>query len=247
MTQRGLSTLFLSLLIFVSVFASAGLSSALLTMGANTLARGKLTGQVRRGLACPRGQNCPSEPASGVKLRILTAAGQEVKSVITDSRGLYGVSLPPGNYRIEMASLAGPGRTKDLPATVTIVAGAQERMDIFIDTGGRKVQAPRGMGVLLGRVTASPMSPVEGIGVVREPPLPGAKLVISTLRGEQIKSVVTDDRGAYSVELAAGTYRIEMAPPPLRCGKGAENLPATVTITEGKETRLDIRVDTGIR
>ena len=247
-TQRGLSTLFLALFILVSVFAAAGLSTALLARGANTSGRGKLTGQVRRGPACPRGQNCPSEPATGVALRILTPAGQEVKSALTDTRGVYTISLLPGTYRIEMAPLASSGRSKDLPATVTIVEGKQKRMDIFIETGNRKAQSVRGMGLLLGRVTAGPMSPVGGIGVVREPaPVPDAKLVISRLHGEQIKSVVTDDRGAYRVDLPAGSYRIEMVPLPRRCGRGAENLPATVTITEGKETRLDILVDTGIR
>lgn len=63
--------------------------------------------------------------------------------------------------------------------------------------------------------------------------------------GMRSRTVVTDDRGAYHVNLPAGTYRIEMAP--LTQGMFTKDLPATVTITEGKETRLDILVDTGIR
>ncbi len=97
-----------------------------------------------------------------------------------------------------------------------------------------------------------PLPPAPG---VRPPPGPipggstapvvGAKILVSDLMGMRSRTVVTDDRGAYHVNLPAGTYRIEMAP--LTQGMFTKDLPATVTITEGKETRLDILVDTGIR
>ena len=110
----------------------------------------------------------------------------------------------------------------------------------------REVQPQRGIGVLVGRVTSGPMFPVEGISDFRaRAPVPGARIIISGLDGHVIKSVQTDDEGGYSISLPPGTYRIEMAP--LARTWFTKDLPATVTITEGQESRLDIRIDTGIR
>ncbi|TAJ85667.1 carboxypeptidase regulatory-like domain-containing protein [bacterium] len=129
---------------------------------------------------------------------------------------------------------------------VSVNEGKQERMETFIHTGDRKSEPLRGMGVLVGKVTMGPMSPVEGLGASRPPaPVPAAKIVVSRLDGQETKSVVTDDRGVYSISLPPGTYRVTMAP--LSGGRFTKDLPATITITEGKETHLDILIDTGIR
>ncbi len=244
--------MFLGLLTCTCVIVwSSELGAARLTNGVQKPGRGKLGGRVTEGPACrekQRDKRCPSEPASGVNLRISTPSGKEVKSALTDARGIYDISLPPGTYRIDVAPQSDRGTTKDLPAIVTVVRGKQKTLDIFLETGNRQPQSLRATGVLLGSVTSGPMSPVGGIGHDRPPaPVAGARLVIATMDGQKVKSVVTDDRGAYRVTLPAGTYRIEMASPALRAGRGAENLPATVTITEGNEARLDIFVDTGIR
>jgi hypothetical protein len=249
---RKSSSLFLGLITGVCVIVWAlAFGATPLTRGRQKPASGKLTGKVRQGHACEKKQGdkpCPSEPATGVHLRISTSSGKEVKSVLTDNYGIYEISLPPGTYRIEMLPPARGGTTRDLPATVPVVAGEEKSLDIFIETGNAQARWLGASGVLVGNVTAGPMSPVAGIGHDRQPvPVAGARLVISRLDGQEVKSVLTDDRGAYSVVLPAGTCRIEMASPTLRVGRGARNLPATITISEGKETRLDIFVDTGIR
>lgn len=112
------------------------------------------------------------------------------------------------------------------------------------DVLGTRVQG--GMGVLTGKVTRGPLSPVEGIGgVPASAPVPDARIVISSLDGQEIGSLVTDGQGRYTISLPQGTYRVTM---PRLSGAGwTKDLPATVTITEGRETRLDIRIDTGIR
>jgi hypothetical protein len=114
------------------------------------------------------------------------------------------------------------------------------------EAAGSKAQPLRGMSVIFGRVTMGPMSPVEGIEGSRGPaPFSGARIVISGLDGKEIRSAVTDTEGRYNINLPPGTYRVEMAP--VGHGRFTKDLPATVTITEGQEARLDILVDTGIR
>jgi hypothetical protein len=103
-----------------------------------------------------------------------------------------------------------------------------------------------GLGVLTGRVTRGPLSPVEGIpGGRRAEVVAGFRIVISGSDGRQVESVVTNDQGQYQVNLPSGTYRISAGALPR--GSSTKDLPTTVTVRDGQETRLDIRVDTGIR
>ena len=69
--------------------------------------------------------------------------------------------------------------------------------------------------------------------------------MLAALDGQEVQSVVTDAQGIYRISLPPGTYRVTMEPIP---GVGlTKDLPATVTITKGQETLLDIYIDTGIR
>jgi hypothetical protein len=76
-------------------------------------------------------------------------------------------------------------------------------------------------------------------------PVAGFRIVISALDGRQIETAVTNDQGQYRVNLPPGAYRISTDKIPR--GNFTRELPATVTVTEGQEKRLDIRIDTGIR
>lgn len=128
---------------------------------------------------------------------------------------------------------------------VLVVGCAQDRGKVTPISGVRKA-AERGTGVLTGSVTIGPMSPVEGMGGPGQTPLPGARIIISDLQGQEITSVVSDEKGVYRISLPPGTYKIKMPVLPSG-GRFTKDLPATVTITQGQETRLDIRIDTGIR
>ena len=66
-----------------------------------------------------------------------------------------------------------------------------------------------------------------------------------TPTGEEVNSVITDDQGRYSINLPPGNYVIDIAS--LDGIEFTKDLPATVAITEGQETRVDIHIDTGIR
>ena len=105
---------------------------------------------------------------------------------------------------------------------------------------------PAGMGLLAGRLTRWPTSPVGGPGIKSsEAPAPGVKLLIYNPAHQEIASVITDAAGQYRLHLPPGPYLIELAP-----GQGrvfSKDLPAGVTITRGQETRLNLHLDTGLR
>ncbi len=112
------------------------------------------------------------------------------------------------------------------------------------DDGAKPLAA--GMGALTGHVTRWPLSPVQGPGLPpATAPAPGVKLLIYGPGRQESATVRTDAAGEYRIELPPGTYLIEMA---LEKGRGfTKDLPATVTITPGQETRLNVQIDTGIR
>jgi Carboxypeptidase regulatory-like domain len=100
-------------------------------------------------------------------------------------------------------------------------------------------------GVLAGQVTRGPLSPVERPGVAGRAVVPGAKVIVSTPDGQDIASATTDAQGLYSINLPPGTYRVMMTPP---AGLGfSKDVPATVSIADGRETRLELLIDSGIR
>lgn len=82
---------------------------------------------------------CAPEPVAGLTLSIVSLNGQERMTTATDDQGVYSTNLSPGVYHIDIVpySRAGLASTKDLPTTVSIVAGQQTRLDITIDTGIR--------------------------------------------------------------------------------------------------------------
>ena len=108
------------------------------------------------------------------------------------------------------------------------------------------MQAESQTGVLIGKVTIEPLSPVGGVEESRPPaPYAGAKLIIAQTAGDKTETAITGRDGIYRINLPAGSYRVTMAELP--AGQFTKDLPATVTIRQGEEARLDVRLDTGIR
>ncbi len=103
-----------------------------------------------------------------------------------------------------------------------------------------------GMGALTGLVTRGPTSPVQGPGLpAAAAPAPGVKLVVYGPGRQEVATVLTGQAGQYRLQLPPGSYLIELAPDK---GRGfSKDLPATVTITQGQETRRNLRIDTGMR
>jgi len=102
------------------------------------------------------------------------------------------------------------------------------------------------MGVLVGRVTREPSSSIESLaGRLGPSPAANIRIVISSGAGEMVTSGMTDTRGEYRIDLPSGTYRVEIGP--LAGMEYTKDLPAVVAVSAGQETRLDLRIDTGIR
>ncbi len=104
-------------------------------------------------------------------------------------------------------------------------------------------------GILEGKVTVGPLTPVEQAGVT--PPAPPAE--VFTSRGIEIrqkddadvyKTVHFNADGTYSISLHEGTYTVRLISSGI---DRAAELPASVKITAGEVTELNITIDTGIR
>jgi hypothetical protein len=105
------------------------------------------------------------------------------------------------------------------------------------------------IGYLEGQVTIGPLRPVERVGV--PPPTPPPELctslgfiVASADGAAEVARFSPGPECSYRVALRSGVYVVRLATGGLRRTK---NLPATVQITGGRTTRLDVRIDTGIR
>lgn len=104
-------------------------------------------------------------------------------------------------------------------------------------------------GVLEGRVTVGPLSPVVQEGVPEPTPAPEVyadrKIVIYAEDGQQeITRVDIDGSGNYRVTLPAGVYVVDINHLGVDLAKG---LPQQVEIKSQQTTRLDVDIDTGIR
>ena len=105
------------------------------------------------------------------------------------------------------------------------------------------------VGILAGRVTIGPLTPVERVDVPTPtvPPEMYAAHSIQVFQADGatlVANVKINPDGAYHVELPPGTYVVDL--PKIGLERAAR-LPTTITITAGQTTRLDIDIDTGIR
>jgi hypothetical protein len=109
-----------------------------------------------------------------------------------------------------------------------------------------------GTGVLTGKVTVGPLTPVERVDVT--PPVPdpavftSRKLLLYDANGRTLlKEIAIEPAGyygIYNVTLKPGTYVLGYTKQGVG---GAKGLPSTVIIEAGKTTTLDVDIDTGIR
>jgi hypothetical protein len=101
---------------------------------------GELVGTVSKGPVLPAvrpGEPLPPAGVGGAEIDIAPINGEPFTSVKTDSNGAFRVKLPVGTYRVTMHSMYGAMFSRDVPTSVTIVAGQQQHLDIHLDTGIR--------------------------------------------------------------------------------------------------------------
>lgn len=104
-----------------------------------------------------------------------------------------------------------------------------------------------GPGTLTAKALRSPISPVEGIpGRGDSAPAVGVAFVLTRLDAAAgTEQAVTDRNGEFRKTLPAGSWRLDLAERP--AVGGSKDLPRTLSIEPGRETHVDIRIDTGIR
>jgi hypothetical protein len=93
-------------------------------------------GTVTAGPTCPverMDSPCPPGVWTG-EVRATDGGGNEVTTG-TDERGNYSMALEPGTY--EVAAVTGDGPPIAKPASVVVVAGPPQRVDLTVDTGIR--------------------------------------------------------------------------------------------------------------
>ena len=97
-----------------------------------------------------------------------------------------------------------------------------------------------------GRVTASPVCPVQKVGDTSCDPKPvaGAVLAVKDRGGTEVARFTTDTSGIYRIPLAAGTYTLEPQPVAGLMGTPA---PLPFTVPSGALAIVPVAYDTGIR
>lgn len=126
---------------------------------------------------------------------------------------------------------------------VFLVSGCKNQRDVALLNDTKSENSNN--GTLTVCVTLGPVSPVERNDSSHSSiPGGGVRFVVFTTIGAVIPSVITDKQGNCSVNLPPGTYRVEMQPTPLGRTK---DLPAEVIVIKDQETKLSVRLDTGMR
>ncbi len=100
-------------------------------------------------------------------------------------------------------------------------------------------------GLLQGKVTLGPISPVEQVGGPPNTRPYAATISIETSGGDAVATVASGKDGVFAVRLEAGSYRLVPLSPEGRPFPSAAPLDATVIA--GTTTRVTIAYDSGIR
>jgi hypothetical protein len=103
-------------------------------------------------------------------------------------------------------------------------------------------------GHLTGVVTIGPNCPVEtATNPCPTPPSAYALrkiLVFDETRTHLLDTVDIDEHGVYLIALVPGKYVVDLKPAGI---DHSSDVPANVTIVNNGQTKLDIRIDTGLR
>jgi hypothetical protein len=130
--------------VIAAALAIAGCTHADGRSDQSTASYGTLAGRIVRGptspVSGPAIKAPPSAPLAGAELRIFDSKGTVVATARTGADGLYRLTLPPGNYRVERGT-GFSGAARNLPAMVAISPGGETRLDIWVDSG---IRAPGG-------------------------------------------------------------------------------------------------------
>jgi len=132
-------------------------------------------------------------------------------------------------------------RERWLPAATALAVLAVLTAGLAAACGG----ASGPTGLLEGKVTLGPITPVEQIGGGPNSRPYAATIDVAAPDGDVVETVESGSDGAFSVRLPAGSYRLVPRSP-----KGSPlpyAAPLDTTIVAGTTTRVEIAYDSGIR
>jgi Carboxypeptidase regulatory-like domain len=133
----------------------------------------------------------------------------------------------------EQAPASGKPVVQATPAAPAAASSAQKGR-VPVETG------------LVGSIVLGPGTGLAGVGGRGSKPVADAKVIVSQREdGPEIASTLTDTAGHYEVTLPPGTYRVTLET--TVSYRLTKDLPATVTVSQGKATTLHVLLDTGIR
>jgi hypothetical protein len=98
------------------------------------------------------------------------------------------------------------------------------------------------LGVLSAHVVRFPVSPVGTPGSADSAPASGVSLRI-TRDGNDSMIVTTNSQGEIHQSLGEGSYLVEL----VDRSEHTKDLPRTLAIASGQETRIEVRLDSGLR
>jgi hypothetical protein len=131
-------------------------------------------------------------------------------------------------------------RARTLAAIASFVAVGLALGGVVAACGGR---GPT--GVLQGRVTLGPITPVQQAGDPPDVRPYAATIAIETPGGDVAATVTSGNDGAFSVRLRPGSYRLVPRSPAGHPLPRAE--PQDVSVAAGSVTKVAIAYDSGIR
>jgi hypothetical protein len=128
-----------------------------------------------------------------------------------------------------------------LRATTTLALSAVLTAGLAVACGG----ANGPTGLLEGKVTLGPITPVEAVGGPPNTRPYAATVDVETPAGDVVKTVTSGNDGTFSLRLAAGSYRLVPRSPQGQSFPHAA--PANTTVVAGQTTTVEIAYDSGIR
>jgi hypothetical protein len=100
-------------------------------------------------------------------------------------------------------------------------------------------------GILKGKVTIGPLCPVEPCPATISNPYTSRAIILQNQTGEFFLPVILQEDGSFETEIGVGTYTLSLSECSfLGCSR---SLPRTAKIEAGKDTEVEINIDTGIR
>jgi hypothetical protein len=133
-----------------------------------------------------------------------------------------------------LALAAGSGVASSAPEAQAPAPSSAQKGRVPVETG------------LVGSVVLGPGTGLAGVGGRGSKPVADAKVIVSEREdGPEIASTFTDSAGRYEVTLPPGTYRVTLETTVWYML--TKDLPATITVSQGKATTLNVLLDTGIR